>query len=412
MNDSGLSVNKTENEYDNKLAWLTFHSFTRGEESISKIDSLADDITSRYLELKRLMGSEFTCSCARCQYEQTRLINGNVPIHQLKRLGDIAMQQSRFEAACNIYDAILERDPNNADAFHAKAASFLGRASSLNFSKLRHCHGFFVQAQHLWSQAAAHDNLAKHADISVILQKRNAYRTVQDLSNDDVTYCSGNNAVWSFESFLNEKVFLTDNNTQVITPIECEKVIQSAEKYAKQTGWTTSRHYAVPTTDIPLHDLADLRPWFYTVWSERIRPILRDQFKLNTTRASTRTRDIFIHDAFVVRYDATGGQRNLPPHYDESTHSFIIALNTDYEGGGTYIHALNKALKPEVAGGMISFCGGELLHSGDSVVEGTRFVIVAFCYIDLIKGYDEQTSNCEASHTLDQSAGFSFGFSF
>jgi hypothetical protein len=55
------------------------------------------------------------------------------------------------------------RDPNNADVFHANAAHFWGKASSLNFSKLRHCHGFFVQARHLWSQAAAYDNLAKHA---------------------------------------------------------------------------------------------------------------------------------------------------------------------------------------------------------------------------------------------------------
>lgn len=408
MNDGSVAA-KTENEHDNKLAWLTLHSFTGGEESLSKIGSLGDDLNSRNMELKRLMGSDFTCGCERCQYERQENIN-DIPAQQLKRLGDIAMQQSRFEEASNIYDAILKSEPNNADVFHAKAASFLGRASSANFSKLGHCHGFFVQAQHLWSQVAANTNLEKHADISVILQKQNAYRTIQHLSSDDVT--SSNNDYSTdkaFKSFLNEKVFLTDNNAPVITSIECQKVIQSAEEYAKQTGWTTSRHYAVPTTDIPLHDLADLKPWFYDVWSQRIRPLLRDQFKLNTT-ASTRTRDIYIHDAFVVRYDANGGQRNLPPHYDESTHSFIIALNTDFEGGGTYIHTLNRALKPEVAGGMISFCGGELLHSGDSVVKGTRYVIVAFCYIDLI--VDKQVSKCEASQTSGHTSGFSFGFSF
>jgi hypothetical protein len=76
-------------------------------------------------------------------------------------------------------------------------------------------------------------------------------------------------------------------------------------------------------------------------------------------------------------------------------HSFIIALNTDYEGGGTYIHVLRRAMKPTVAGGMISFCGGELLHSGDTVVKGIRYIIVAFCYIDLASFKWRETRNSD-----------------
>lgn len=77
-----------------------------------------------------------------------------------------------------------------------------------------------------------------------------------------------------------------------------------------------------------------------------------------------------IHDAFVVKYeavsgeansgldDATGGegmksvklagQRYLPLHCDQSSHSFTISLNAsaDYEGGGTYFPAMGSVLRP------------------------------------------------------------------
>jgi len=54
--------------------------------------------------------------------------------------------------------------------------------------------------------------------------------------------------------------------------------------------------------------------------------LLRKQLKLSSNR------QILIHDAFVVRYDSSK-QRYLPPHLDESTHSSIIALNLEFQGG-------------------------------------------------------------------------------
>lgn len=100
---------------------------------------------------------------------------------------------------------------------------------------------------------------------------------------------------------------------------------------------------------------------------------------------------ILIHDAFVVRYDANGGQRHLPLHRDQSTISFSIALNGvgEYDGGGTYFAALGGCssagaeegvMRPD-SGGMVSFRGDELLHGGDPVIRGRRYIIVAFCHI-------------------------------
>ena len=72
---------------------------------------------------------------------------------------------------------------------------------------------------------------------------------------------------------------------------------------------------------------------------------------------------VAVHDAFVVKYDASTssvssdddadggkgkGQRYLPLHCDQSSHSFTIALNSadDYEGGGTYFPTLGAVLRP------------------------------------------------------------------
>jgi len=139
-----------------------------------------------------------------------------------------------------------------------------------------------------------------------------------------------------------------------------------------------------------------------TLWLDKIRPLLRKQLKLSSNR------QILIHDAFVVRYDSSK-QRYLPPHLDESSHSFIIALNSEFQGGGTYVHDLGFVLSPSV-GGMVSFEGGSLLHSGDPVISGIRYCIVAFCYIDKV-GERTKAAGLEKDENI-AAAPFSFGFQF
>jgi hypothetical protein len=99
--------------------------------------------------------------------------------------------------------------------------------------------------------------------------KQRVYRTLQFCKalvsketsiNDDI----------AFTSYLDERCFVT-NESPVLSLGECQHVINAAEHFAG--GWTTSRHYAVPTTDIPLHELTELHAWFYQLWNERIRPL-------------------------------------------------------------------------------------------------------------------------------------------
>ncbi|KAL7542798.1 hypothetical protein ACHAWF_007251 [Thalassiosira exigua] len=366
-----------------RLAWLSLHDVPPGELSISMLESLEDDFSSRSANLKRLMGRTFVCSCLRCQYEVSKTEHGcqdeisnkapRLNHNELKRLADLAMQQECFDGAARLYDFILRRHPSDGDALHARAASHLGRASSVSFADQGHCRGYFLEAQRLWKEAVSKG--ISHPDIDTQVEKQFVYETKDNIaSTDDI----------SFDSHLDGKCFVTSDQTPILSEDECQCIISRAEEHASKSGgngsnggWTTSRHYAVPTTDIPLHQVLELHSCFREIWQGKIRPLLRRQFRLDVQH-----RDIFLHDVFIVRYDAQR-QRYLPPHFDESTHSFVIALNNDFKGGGTYIHSLRRALTPK-PGGMLSFCGGELLHSGDPVVDGIRYIVAAFCYVDKV----------------------------
>lgn len=48
---------------------------------------------------------------------------------------------------------------------------------------------------------------------------------------------------------------------------------------------------------------------------------------------------------------------------------------------GTYIEQLGRPLKPDI-GQVVSFCGNQVLHGGDPIIRGTRYIIVGFCYHD------------------------------
>eukprot|EP00756_Hemistasia_phaeocysticola_P055791 Hpha_TRINITY_DN31773_c0_g1::TRINITY_DN31773_c0_g1_i1::g.116373::m.116373 len=94
-------------------------------------------------------------------------------------------------------------------------------------------------------------------------------------------------------------------------------------------------------------------------------------------------RRLRVHDAFLVRYDAAGGQTGLPSHTDQSDLSGIIALSTpsSYEGGGTRFEELETVVRGE-QGQVTLFEGGKHYHGGEPVLSGTRYIIACFFYWD------------------------------
>ncbi|CBN77697.1 conserved unknown protein [Ectocarpus siliculosus] len=198
-------------------------------------------------------------------------------------------------------------------------------------------------------------------------------------SDDDTHLCFASIPGRASDIFLSRE--------RVLSPEECRGVIQAAEDYSQANGgWTTSRHYAVPTTDLPVHALKSTLPWFRSLVRERLFPALAKRFNL-----AAGPRRVFVHDAFVVRYEE-GKQRHLPLHRDQSTHSFTIALNglDQYTGGGTFFPSLGRSLRP-AEGHALSFRGG-ILHGGDPLLKGVRYIIACFCYYDDGGDSDEEVA--------------------
>jgi hypothetical protein len=413
------------------LALVALHDIDKGQVlTVSKIDDIEANFHERQMQLETVFGKGHKCSCTRCRCERyfedkkEIVLRDNYLEHQtyedntfywldLKHMADLAMQHGKYKTANKLYSIILTEKPQLGDVLHARCASFLES-------------GNFPMSQMLWKEAFK--LCPSHEGISLQVKKQVAYNQDMEQIYNKVVGNRANThltlAVPRYTVLIPSKCFMTLPNCPLISSDECKKAIEWAESEAKSRigGWTTSRHYAVPTTDIPIHEIPPLLEWFNNLLCDRIRPLLAAQF--GEQNVGKQGRNIFIHDAFIVRYDASGGQKHLPLHRDQSTHSFTIALNStsDYDGGGTYISALKRSICPSI-GGMTSFRGDELLHGGDPVVTGRRYIIVGFCYASQPENKNhpvgkrikldmqfQKKSTTGKSLTHNASNGFSFGF--
>ena len=67
----------------------------------------------------------------------------------------------------------------------------------------------------------------------------------------------------------------------ILTPLEAKHIVHLSEQYASELdasgnprGWTTFRHYDVPTTDIPVHHIPEVLSIFNRVLIEKIAPMI------------------------------------------------------------------------------------------------------------------------------------------
>ena len=219
----------------------------------------------------------------------------------------------------------------------------------------------------------------------------------------------------------------------IIELSECNWIIDEAEKHASKFKWTSNRHYSVPTTDIPLHEIPSVLKWFQESFQHNLRKQLHEQFCLEFDGD---VNSFYINDLFIVKYDATLGcvkdidnvntnakdntrtidninswhwaskkieiqdtrktshQRFLPLHYDQSTHSVVISLNssTEFTAGGTYFDDLKETVSLN-QGCMLSFCGNKLLHGGEPITSGTRYIMTIFLFMGAKQEYVNEMRN-------------------
>ena len=306
---------------------------------------------------------------------------------RLRDLADVYMQESNFSSAWPIYAYILlchsrlggvKVDSKYGvkrlgDVYHALGAALLDT------------YGMWRRGHVIWRMGYIAS--PAHAYLSEACEKLDAYRTYQctAASVDDATTtsstCTENNNCYSISILSKRKtghpglgnIFLSKR--PLVSSEQCHNIIHTAELHASSSGsgWTTSRHYAVPTTDLPVHKLPLVLTWFNGFMTDVMGPLLYRQFEAhlrlspaphrsnaNDNKTPSPTFHYSVHDAFVVKYqclpseDASVNpplsrhQKYLPIHVDQSTHSLTIALNGagEYVGGGTYFSDLDDAIRP------------------------------------------------------------------
>lgn len=160
----------------------------------------------------------------------------------------------------------------------------------------------------------------------------------------------------------------------LLTKEKCDELIAISEKWVveNQNGqWDTKRHEYYPTTDIPVNKL----PYYQElvdVVKAKIFPEISKIFLFPVNALS-------LQDFFIIKYDANA-QHKLDWHRDVSLISFNFCLNSEFEGGGTRFQALNETIR--INAGEVVMHSGKVLHAGNDVTKGIRYIVVGFVRVD------------------------------
>lgn len=156
-----------------------------------------------------------------------------------------------------------------------------------------------------------------------------------------------------------ESVSVVEN---ALTVKETQDLIRVAENYAKHHGWSKGRHvdYSIrPTKDHSLDTL--LNQTELIALKEKLAEKLFPKFK---RQYGLRPSLLRIEDLFVTKYDSVSKENSLAPHLDKNPWSFVIALNDDFTGGGTYFIRQQRVWNVPI-GAAVVFHGYQM-HGGIS----------------------------------------------
>lgn len=357
------------------------------ETSVAWVDVTQADVDERHAALRKRLGAHYLCKCERCEYERpirrrggagnigsgggavgmaSMALSASPPLVMLAR---DAIEDGRYSEAIAMLRARVASEKTDG-RMDGDAWMLMGTAL-LNADK-------WTSAHSAWRRGAV---LAPtHALLQTQRRKDALYcRDVEGEGTSDL----GGEAARNVDAPAACEVHLLPGGgasckmavtvSPLFTPSECAEAIQFAEDHAAaHGGWTTTRHHAVPTTDVPLHEIPTLLRWFNDALASRLSPMLSAVFRVSRQR-------IRVHDAFLVRYDA-GRQAHLPLHTDESMLSLTVVLNDGFVGGGTFFADLRRAVSPPI-GHVIAF-DGRALHGGEPIVRGTRYIVAAFLYVE------------------------------
>ena len=244
-----------------------------GRPTVSRLDCdvLKLDYHQRQKVLKILYQNEnFTCVCLRCQFECSS--QKEFSSQDLQTLGDWYMQNQKTcedsKLALRLYFRALKQLQNEAGKPTENKKQLY--ASLVQAHGAWHLeHGEFLRAQEVWSQHyfSSTNQYPQNDNISLTSQvhKFLAYHPKSNENSQNnpgerflTSFSESINKKFFFESIIPQKLYVT--KSPVLSKKNCDMILTRAENY--HAGWTTSRHYSVPTTDIPLHEIPSILNWF------------------------------------------------------------------------------------------------------------------------------------------------------
>ncbi|GAB5362275.1 hypothetical protein AAMO2058_000783500 [Amorphochlora amoebiformis] len=155
----------------------------------------------------------------------------------------------------------------------------------------------------------------------------------------------------------------------------CKWIQRELLKVTSKVGWTNKRHRQYSTVDIPVYDIPSVHSWVRTSITTQVFPLMAKAFDL-------KAESLRIRDYFFVKYEAgNGNQSGLGLHRDGSLLSCNVLLNerSEFKGGGTVFKESSKGPHTILAdiGDFVAH-SGQLLHGGEEVSSGIRYIMVVF----------------------------------
>ena len=157
----------------------------------------------------------------------------------------------------------------------------------------------------------------------------------------------------------------------LVTDTFCKKLIEDAESYGK---WTSGRHDYYPTHDILLSDIGyDII--YSEILNEYAHPTARWIWNLEGSNW-----DNMKVESFIVKYDnaSKDAQNSLSLHHDHADYTFVVGLNDEYSGGGTWFPR-QKYLIDKSPGVVTVHPTITHRHGARPVTDGVRYVLISFC---------------------------------
>ncbi|VEU33667.1 unnamed protein product [Pseudo-nitzschia multistriata] len=198
-----------------------------------------------------------------------------------------------------------------------------------------------------------------------------------------ITYSIGENNAGIDATYLpknGNSIF--ESRSSVVTGEECRFIVEEARETIVQ-GLIDERQQSddnEPPEDRRVNAISNsqlgearlsrmpkTRAWLKEALQTRFYPLLKNRFGVD---------DIVLYDGLVLGNLAP--TMSQPIHRDASLLTINVALSAldDYEGGGTYIEALDEVLT--IDQGHLLCHAGSAMHAGNAISKGERWVFVLF----------------------------------